>query len=867
MLLVKLQFSTVPVLAKRIAPPQSEAELLVKLLFILPNSEEISANYGGNGTWWAVHTFDDYGVYEVNASYTRLDNVTVNNGTVTISKANSTIGAENKTVTYPSDIVLVTSGENCTGINKSSVVIRNLDGTVADANVNVDGFTITISGLGTGNYTVYYNNTVNSDWNGAVNITGITVLKANSSVSAEDVEVTYGDPIEVVVTSENATGVSYKVIGTDGIVKEGTINVNENINNLDLAAGEYTVNLTTMTNSNYTSGSYTSKITVKPANSAVSAEDVEVVYGESIEVVVTSENATGVSYKVIGTDGIVKEGTVNVGENIAGLDLAAGEYTVNLTTMTNSNYTSSSYTSKITVNVDSRGSVTEAVVSNNTAGNVTIDVTVVDAETGELVPNGSVEILINDTVIGTGEIEDGKAIIPVDIDEIGIYDIDVRFLGNENYTGSDELLSDVEIAGRDATITPEVTNNTVGDTSVAVHLSDTLTDEPISNATIIITLPDGTKILSQTDENGMLELPVDLPAGLNNITVEFAGDGIYNASTSQLTVDVVKRNATLTPTIENINGNATVTIEAVDSRTDNPITEGLIELNLPDGTKVTEPLNENGTAIFENIQVPKGISDINATLLENPVYNKADTNLTIDNPVIIIKIGTWKLIIPNGTDNNATIDDNVTDNTPVTPKVSNKYPNAKYSNNNRNSQYNKYNRNSEYGKYDAYNNYRNRYNRYNNYRTSSRPSGGNTIIIPPLTKEKYLILITLFSEYFDEDMSFSDFVAILKLNGIEIATVSNWDENGEMVLEFDNFDEVPDTIELHDNSNNVKDYSQNIDKNNAASSSGEIDGGDIEVETTSNYHSNGNANSNTGGSSNSNVNSNSNSNSVEEAVA
>lgn len=70
-------------------------KLLNKLLFILPNSEEISANYGGNGTWWAVHKFDDYGVYEVNASYTGLDNVTVNNGTVTISKANSTIGAEN----------------------------------------------------------------------------------------------------------------------------------------------------------------------------------------------------------------------------------------------------------------------------------------------------------------------------------------------------------------------------------------------------------------------------------------------------------------------------------------------------------------------------------------------------------------------------------------------------------------------------------------------------------------------------------------------------------------------------------------------------------------------------------------------------
>ena len=99
-----------------------------------------------------------------------------------------------------------------------------------------------------------------------VNSTNITVIPANSSVSAEDVVVTYGDSIVVVVTSENATSVSYKVISSGTVVKEDTVNVNENITGLDLAAGDYTVNLTTVVNSNYTSANYTSKITVKPAN-------------------------------------------------------------------------------------------------------------------------------------------------------------------------------------------------------------------------------------------------------------------------------------------------------------------------------------------------------------------------------------------------------------------------------------------------------------------------------------------------------------------------------------------------------------------------------------------------------------------------
>ena len=57
-----------------------------KLLFILPNGENITATYVGKGTWWAVHTFEDYAVYPVNATYVGLDNVTINNATISISK-------------------------------------------------------------------------------------------------------------------------------------------------------------------------------------------------------------------------------------------------------------------------------------------------------------------------------------------------------------------------------------------------------------------------------------------------------------------------------------------------------------------------------------------------------------------------------------------------------------------------------------------------------------------------------------------------------------------------------------------------------------------------------------------------------------
>ncbi|WP_462315449.1 right-handed parallel beta-helix repeat-containing protein, partial [Methanobrevibacter sp.] len=53
-----------------------------KLLFILPNNIEINATYASNGTWWAVHTFEDYAFYQLNASYIGLDNLTVSNATI-----------------------------------------------------------------------------------------------------------------------------------------------------------------------------------------------------------------------------------------------------------------------------------------------------------------------------------------------------------------------------------------------------------------------------------------------------------------------------------------------------------------------------------------------------------------------------------------------------------------------------------------------------------------------------------------------------------------------------------------------------------------------------------------------------------------
>ena len=82
-------------------------------------------------------------------------------------------------------------------------------------------------------------------------------------------------------------------------------------------------------------------------------------------------------------------------------------------------------------------------------------------------------------------------------------------------------------------------------------------------------------------------------------------------------------------------------------------------------------------------------------------------------------------------------------------------------------------------------------------------------------------------------MSYEDFVAILQLNGIEIDRIASWDDNGQLILEYDNLEDVPDTIEIHDKSGHFEDYTGSIDKDNRPDSNGVVDSGDIDVEQKS----------------------------------
>ena len=96
--------------------------------------------------------------------------------------------------------------------------------------------------------------------------------------------------------------------------------------------------------------------------------------------------------------------------------------------------------------------------------------------------------------------------------------------------------------------------------------------------------------------------------------------------------------------------------------------------------------------------------------------------------------------------------------------------------------------------------------------------------------QEFKLFIFLYNQFFFGNMTYEDFVAILKENGIKLEESNNWDSNGTLEFDYDKIEDVPDSIELSDKGNHFEDSSDKIDKDKPASDSGEIDSGEVEVE-------------------------------------
>ena len=243
-----------------------------KLLFILPNGENITANYTGNGTWWAVHRFDDYADYQIHASYIGLDNVTINNATITVSKVNTVLTADAVTATFNINryfvITLKDANGNALSGAKLTVDLNGAREYVTDANGQVK---VSTAGLTPKTYTAKITFAGNENCLGSSANVNVIIKKAALKIIAKKKTFKKSKKVKkYTVTLKNNVGKAMKKVKLTLKVKGKTYKAKTNakgkatfkIKNLK-KKGKYTAKVTFNGNKHYKKASKKVKITIK----------------------------------------------------------------------------------------------------------------------------------------------------------------------------------------------------------------------------------------------------------------------------------------------------------------------------------------------------------------------------------------------------------------------------------------------------------------------------------------------------------------------------------------------------------------------------------------------------------------------------
>ena len=595
-----------------------------KLLFILPDSNEITANYAGNGTWWVLYTFADYGVYEVNASYTGLDNVTVNKANITVNKANSTLTVGDIVFDYNSTGSTTISYTGATGVNAS------IDDQ-PDANVNVNGNIITVSGLDAGNYTLSVTTIADVDHNNVTRTAKVTVNKINSTLTVGNVIFDYNSTGSTSVSYDGASGVNASVIGQPDAV----VDVEGNIITVSgLDAGNYTLTVTTIADANHNNVTKNAKITVNKINSTLTVSDVVFSYGDSGSVVVSFTGATGVNAGVVEHPDAV----VNIEGNtitVSGLD--AGNYTLTVTTIADANHNNVTRTADVIV----RHVVTVTVDPVTGHAGEVVNVTAqFRYENGDLVNDGVASLTVKYvdehllaaslySISSADEyvpVSDGKATFNVILGAPGTYPYVVTYSSED--TDDAQAESTLTILKAVTTVSGVDISGKPGDEKdITVTVSDQ-DNKSVSNGTVTLTL--NGKPYNASVENGKAVFHVELSnPGEYNATVIYNGNDYYNSSSSSISVNVEKVN-TKTPSAEDVSGKAgektDIRVEIVDEK-GKPVKNGTAALTIDGKTYTAEVID--GVAAFKDVVLPEKDTVADVYYQGNDYYNASSTTISI----------------------------------------------------------------------------------------------------------------------------------------------------------------------------------------------------------------------------------------------
>ena len=480
-----------------------------KLLFILPNGTEINATYATNGIWWTLHTFDDVGDYNINATYVGLDDVTINNATISI-RYDARVNVNNKTLDlFVGDNFTIVATTTPEGLNvtyvqdDSGVYIVDENGVVTALKNGTGSVLVKIGGDG-----VYAENST---------IVNITVSKVPTEIKVTNatLDLKVGGEIETGATliPADAGNLTY-TINNPSIVKveDGKI--------IALKEGNATITVSFTGNKKYlTAENKTINVTVRLNDASVKVNNntLNLLVDDKLNLIATTEpkdltvNFTSSNPSVVTVDNkgnviAVSEGNATITVTVGG----DGKYAENSTTVT---VTVTKVPTEITVDPASLDLLVgdETVIAANLtppeAGNVTF------TSSGENI----VTVDNQGNVIAEGK---GQAIITI------------SFAGDNKYAAAENKTINVTVKKLNPIIDVSADDITEGENAT---ISVTLHDDATGNVTTTV---DGKSYYSPVENgNAIITIP-DLEYGNYTLPVTYSGDDKYNPLTKDVNLTV-----------------------------------------------------------------------------------------------------------------------------------------------------------------------------------------------------------------------------------------------------------------------------------------------------------------------------------------
>ena len=517
-------------------------------------------------------------------------------------------------VTYGNPVLINFNIENKTTIN---YILKNKNGDIILSANNINTNQIKLSNLAADDYTITIINENTDAYVGCNISANFTITRANSLININPINnIIYGNPINVYFNTINKTSVTYIVKTKNGtIVIDNTTVTGNTINLPILNADDYIIIIANSNNKNYTGDIKSTQFTItKAPSNVIIPTNCSVIYSNSININLILNNASSVDAYLLDSKG--NSFNLSTTNNIITIDssnLSVGNYTIQVTTITDSNHYSITSNAKFIVMPKKSSNINASTVSI-VVGDVASVRVVLPVDASGSVSIGSV----------SAPVRNGVAVVNVSGLAVGTHSLDVVYSGDANYNGSSTVVS-VVVAKRESGFVVYAHNLTKFKGSNDRFVINVIDGEgnPIANQNVTILL-NGKNYYRITDNKGIAGMNINLDPGVYTPVVTVNGSSVKATIIIKSTIsgnDVTKifKNGTqYYASFKDINGNY-----------------------LSDGSEVI--FNINGVMYHRKVNGNQGLVRLNVNLdpgefvltAINPVNNEMISNIVKVLPRII----------------------------------------------------------------------------------------------------------------------------------------------------------------------------------------------------------------------------------------